>query len=362
MLHYSCKTQLCDKDPSANPSCWCCSGGTALHAAVRQDAGRAVQVLLDNAADINVLSNDGYAPLHEAAAKPELAELLLEHGADPKIQNSHNHLQPLHMAARHGSSDVCRLLLSAGADVTAASKDGSTPLHEAAEHAQAHIIELLMANGAACMAEDKHHRTPLSVALRTSFASDAPDAANKLVASVTTLLSHWQDGTGTRDKKQAWPELTEAAIGGHTAVVQLLLNRGASASDAALTVASQTGHLEVVKLLLRHRGSAKQASGDEPNALHMAARFGHVEVAELLLAKGADTEGAFHTAVLLLCFAILCTVCRACGVSSKPGSCQQPVVSHTHHLKLDQFNMYALLTVLSPALAHLSQCRCGRSA
>ena len=128
--------------------------------------------------------NDGYAPLHEAAKAAEIAELLLDHGANPNIQNTQNHLQPLHMAARHGSSGICRLLLSAGADINVASKDGSTPLHEAAEQAQDNIVKLLVAHGAACMAEDKFHRTPLSIALRTSFASEAADAGDKLVASI----------------------------------------------------------------------------------------------------------------------------------------------------------------------------------
>lgn len=234
-------------------------------------------------------ANDGYAPLHEAATHANVAELLLDHRADPKIQNTHNHLQPLHMAARHGSPDVCQLLLSAGADVTAVSKDLSTALHEAAEHARPEVIKLLVSHGASCLVEDKHQRTPLFMALRKSFASYAPDAEAKLVESVATLLSH---GTSTRRKGQVWPELAEAAYGGQTTVVQLLLNKGATASDAALTVASRMGHLQVVKLLLTHRGSAKQALGDEPNALHVAARVGQAEVAELLLEKGADAIGA----------------------------------------------------------------------
>ncbi|KAL3162656.1 Ankyrin repeat and SOCS box protein 16 [Trebouxia sp. C0009 RCD-2024] len=261
------------------------TGGTALHAAVKAGATKAIQVLLDNHAYIDLHDRDGYAPLHEAANKPVIAELLLDQGANPKIQNSHNHLQPLHMAARHGSLAVCRLLLSAGADVTAASKDLSTPLHEAGEAAQTEVIQLLVAHGASCLVEDKHHMTPLSTALRKSFASAAPDAEDKLVESVTVLLSH---GNSTRGKGQVWPELEEAALGGHAGVVQLLLDKGAAASDAALTVASQTGHLEVVKLLLRHRSSARQPSGDEPNALHMVARVGHAEVAQLLLENGAD--------------------------------------------------------------------------
>ena len=128
------------------------------------------------------------------------------------------------------------------------------------------------------------------------------------------LLSH---GTDAREKGQDWPELIDAAIGGHAVVVCLLLNKGAAASDGALTVASQTGHLEVVKLLLRYRNTAKQPPGNEPNALHMAARFGHVEVAELLLQRGADTEGGSAISVpfrSVLCCAVLCCAVLCCAV------------------------------------------------
>ena len=241
--------------------------------------------------------------------------MLLDHGADPKTQNRDNGLQPLHMAARHGALDVCQLLLSAGADVNAASKDGRTPLHEAAEHAQPHVIEQLIAHGAACMAEDRNHRTALLVALTTRFAETSPDADGKLVASVTALLRH---GAGTRRKNQEWPELTEAAIGGHAAVVQLLLDKGAAASDAAVTAAAQTGHLEVVQKLLRHRSSAKQAPAGTPTALHFAARFGHTAVVELLVQKGADTTGdcsnCKHNAAAY-------APCRGTDVMSELGCC-----------------------------------------
>lgn len=311
----------------------CCTGGTALHAAVKAGATKAVEVLLANNACIDLHDRDGYAPLHEAANEPVIAELLLDHGANPEIQNSHNHLQPLHMAARHGSLAVCRLLLSAGADVTAVSKDLSTPLHEAGEAAQTEVIQLLVAHGASCLVEDKHHMTPLSTALRKSFASAAPDAEDKLVESVTVLLSH---DNSTRGKGQAWPELEEAALGGHAGVVQLLLNKGAAASDAALTVASGTGHLEVVKLLLRHRSSAKQALGEEPNALHMAARVGHAEVAELLLEQGADVAGASCNASgsAVLCWGVL-----SC-VKSQDVLCDAELCCH---VKLQAVLCYAVL-------------------
>ena len=271
-----------------------------MHVAVREEAKRAFKVLVDHGADINILSADGYAPLHEAAASTSMTELLVDHGANPQIENPNNGIQPLHMAARRGEADVCNLLISAGADVNAASTDGLTPVHEAAQHAQAEIIELLVAAGAACMAEDKQHRTPLSAALTTSYGPAARPASladDKLVATVSALLSH---GAGTRKKKQAWPELAEAASAGHAAVVQLLLDKGAPADTDALIAAARYGRPEVVELLLKWRGNAKQAPSHDPTALHVAARYGHTEVVQLLIDYGAATTGKsprLHAAV-----------------------------------------------------------------
>ena len=180
-----------------------CAGDTALHAAVKRGADKAVQVLLEHSAEPNALASDGYAPLHEAASKAAIADLLLDHGAEVNIPNSKNGLQPLHMAARHGASDVCQLLLSRGADVNAVSKEGLRPLHEAAEHAQAHIIKQLIGSGAECMAEDNKHRTALSSVLTTRFMLTDPEADKKLVASVTALLAL---GRGSRRQGQVWPE------------------------------------------------------------------------------------------------------------------------------------------------------------
>jgi len=260
---------------------------------VRDEAKKALKVLLDHGADIDTVSLDGYAPLHEAAASTTMTELLIDHGADPKIQNPTNGIQPIHLAARRGVAEVCDLLISAGADVNARSKDGLTPLHEAAQHAQADIIELLVAAGAACMAEDKQHRTPLSAALTTTYGPDTvpglnPYTDDKLVAAVSILLSH---GAGTRKKKHKWPELEEAASAGHAPLVQLLLDKGAPASSEALTVAARFGRLEAVKLLLERRGDAKQPPSLKPSALHMAARFGHAEVIHTLVDYGAPTTG-----------------------------------------------------------------------
>ncbi|KAI9679647.1 MAG: hypothetical protein M1829_001609 [Trizodia sp. TS-e1964] len=87
-----------------------------------------------------------------------------------------------------------------------------------------------------------------------------------------------------------------AARGGHEAIVQLLLDKGANteANDiyggTALICAARGGHEAIVQLLL-DKGANTEAKDDrKATALIRAARGGHEAIVQLLLDKGANTE------------------------------------------------------------------------
>jgi ankyrin repeat protein len=100
---------------------------------------------------VSDFSPDGFTPLHYAAffGKPEVARLLLEHGAgvDVYTRNAFAN-QPLHAAAAGRHIEVCRVLIAAGADVNATQHGGYTPLHEAAQHGDVEMTELFLSAGA----------------------------------------------------------------------------------------------------------------------------------------------------------------------------------------------------------------------
>ena len=83
-------------------------------------------------------------------------------------------------------------------------------------------------------------------------------------------------------------------MGGHTDVVELLLERGAainsrgSRGETALLLAASKGNSEVVKLLAEHGADVNQASSDRKTPLHKAAMSGDFETVEVLLEAGAD--------------------------------------------------------------------------
>ncbi len=71
---------------------------------------------------------------------------LLERGANPNGIASDEF--PLHTSAQLGNKDMCRILLTAGANPDTPDFLGETALHKASSHAYLEIIELLLASGA----------------------------------------------------------------------------------------------------------------------------------------------------------------------------------------------------------------------
>jgi ankyrin repeat protein len=89
--------------------------------------------------------------------------------------------------------------------------------------------------------------------------------------------------------------LSAAAEGGHLAVVEVLLQRGAKvdawSGGIAVRLASVGGHKDVVRLLAKRGALLELANDIGDTALSCAAREGHLEVVRLLLELGVETDG-----------------------------------------------------------------------
>ena len=254
-----------------------------------------VQVLLNLEADVNDRGLNNWSPMHTVShgpdptlshtsynnrqLLPDVARLLLEHGADVNARIEHEGddegITPLHLAAAdRGRVQVVRVLLEHGANVGAEDKKGRTPLHDAAEYrriygffgseydvnGKAEVVRVLLEHGANAGAEDNEGRTPLHKA-----------AAYGIVEGVHVLLEYGVN-VGAEDNKGRTPL--------HDAVDYQRIE--ASVEDSA------SGKFEVVRVLLDHGANAGAQDNKGRTPLHIAAKYGEIEVVRMLLEHGAN--------------------------------------------------------------------------
>jgi ankyrin repeat protein len=148
------------------------AGQTPLHCACKKDFGEIVELLLAAGAHTSTKDTDGYTPLHRAASSQsvEVLRILLAAASkdtNSRLANARNNRgdSALHDASPEGSLTIVRMLLNAGADLSAKNQSGDTPLHMAVNVDQGEVVTLLLAAGADTAAKDERHgATPLHIA------------------------------------------------------------------------------------------------------------------------------------------------------------------------------------------------------
>ena len=86
----------------------------------------------------------------------------LESGVSVNAKDAQGGATPLNTAALYGQTDIAKLLIDKGADVSIASRDGNTALHLASFFAHEDIVKLLLENGASVEAKNRRGETPLN--------------------------------------------------------------------------------------------------------------------------------------------------------------------------------------------------------
>jgi ankyrin repeat protein len=138
--------------------------------AIKRDDADAIVALLNRGFDANTLNPEGEHGLFLAVREPSLkvAAVLINW---PKINvetRSPQDESPLMLAALHGLTELCQLLIAKDADVN---KPGWAPLHYAATHGHLDILNLLLDHHAYIDAQSPNGTTPLMMAAQYGTAS-----------------------------------------------------------------------------------------------------------------------------------------------------------------------------------------------
>ena len=273
----------------ADPEWRDAGGDTALHALLARgpEALPALQALLDHG--VSPAGGGGLARWLSACVADDQAARglegfaveLLDRGADPWGASQAGD-PPLALAVRLGWLRLVDRLVDQGVALDARDGHGMTALHLAAALGREAALKRLVAAGASPEQRAADGQTPLGVALSAGRRD----------------LADWLDWHGWSLPRRALQptDLPAAAIVGDADAVRRLLDLGlpVDARDGqgctALLRAAGGGHRAVVDLLLARGADAQCAANTGATALSAAVSMRHGEIVERLVAAGADLE------------------------------------------------------------------------
>lgn len=253
------------------------SGMSLLHCAVLKKQEAIVSYLLKVRAcsPRTQITKSGASPLYDAArtGTSEMLKNLVTFGADPNVATKAG-LTPLHQAAARGNLDMVRTLVQAGADVNAFAENGRTPIFYAAARGKASTVSFLLEKKAEINLSDKNGFTPLHCAA----ASGNTNLVKFLVSRKASVPPTAKDGTTVLIAGAKYPEIVKF-------LVDKMPNVNGTDKDGntALHLCAATADEETVRKLLYHEAKEDLPNKKGETPIQLAARAGNIDVVKRLI-------------------------------------------------------------------------------
>ena len=247
------------------------------------------ELLDEDPAWVNAAGGDGERPLHFAAT-PEIAELLIERGADLELRDVDHESTAIQYQVN--SPDVLRVLLRYGAkpdiftavalddldlalqilrnDPAAAQAQVGTPPFMTKESDGGHIYAYRLGP----------NKSPYQVAAERGSRRVLEELLKQVPSTSRLVAAAWlEDGEAVAEILREHPNLGQ--------------EMGVDARS--ITDAAQAGKTETVRLLLKAGLDPKTPGLDSGSALHVACWFGYIDVVKLLIDRvPLDLKDAHH--------------------------------------------------------------------
>jgi len=198
------------------------------------------------------------------------------------------YMSSLMLSSHFGDVEVAKILLTFGADVHATDVQGLTPLHYAAQSGSVELIDSIVQAGGDLRRLCNRGISVLSTAASAGEVEVVKYLVNRMPKKGAERLDVQDDQGATA--------LHFAAQGGHTDVVRVLLETGASCPNvqtygrkkAPIHLAAFRGFVETVKALIEHGADVNVPDVHGNTALHIAAQAGKVDLFDTLVRSGGD--------------------------------------------------------------------------
>jgi len=264
-------------------------GQTPLMYACRRGNADFARSLLRMGAKVNMSSARGRTALHEAVLRKnnEMVQLLLDNARDIDV-NLRNHLlfdrSALMVAIRQGCTDIAKIILkNPKVSVDMRDSQGNTALWLAALTNEVEVLEMLLANNAKMdLTETGSGRSAMVLAAELNHSG-----------IVTCLLNRGADPNLPKDLRGGTPAI-RAAENGNLETLQVLIDYKAdlSATDedgrTLMHCAAEYGHEDILELLKEQNLNVNSPCLHGMTPLHSACRMGQYDAAEFLVQSGAD--------------------------------------------------------------------------